>query len=190
MTPWPSRHKAPRREEEEEANQRSAEGRPYNMQVNRQTPPAPPLPPASPAAAAAGNEERRRRRMAAALSAVNDVIYYGLIFRLPSEQCGRQRVGRKGREGKEGEDIWRCGVQCRASGSAVGLIYGWLPGWLVGCLVGAEGRMVGRSSAHRSVRRLVLLCEQISFAPLHVAAIHYHVSCRVRASNNNCIKMK
>ena len=84
--------------------------------------------------------------MAAALSAVNDVIYYGLIFRLPSEQCGRQRVGRKGREGKEGEDIWRCGVQCRASSSAVGLIYGWLLGWLVG----AEGRMVGRS-AHRSV---------------------------------------
>ena len=167
VTPWPSRHKAPRREEEEEeeeeeeANQRSAEGRPYNMQVNRRTPPAPP--PTTLQGRNGGRTEgrrggRRRRRMAAA----NDVIYYGLIFRLPSE-AARERASDVAGSGNASE--WEAGGRRRrrrrsrylAAEKGVHctdlltrcVFGGWLNIWLggredgrsVGCSVGCFGRL-------------------------------------------------
>ena len=76
-------------------------------------------------------------------AAANDVIYYGLIFRLPSERVSQRATEPRGSEWEarkeEGAaDIWRWSAVHRlARCSAVGLIYGWEGGRTsVGRLVG------------------------------------------------------
>ena len=66
-------------------------------------------------------------------AAANDVIYYGLIFRLPSDVALSQRVG-----SKKGRSRYLAVEECSAQTpcSAVGLIYGWEEdGWSVAWLV-------------------------------------------------------
>ena len=90
------------------------------------------------------------------MAAANDVIYYGLIFRLPSEATreGASDVAGSGNAseweaggGGEGADICQRRRECTAQTcslaacSAVGLIYGWEGGWSVGCSVGCFGRL-------------------------------------------------
>ena len=86
-------------------------------------------------------------------AAANDVIYYGLIFRLPSDVALSQRVG-----SKKGRSRYLAVEECSAQTpcSAVGLIYGW-----------EEGRMVGRLVGW--LLWSPLLCEQISFVPFFIA---------------------
>ena len=90
-------------------------------------------------------------------AAANDVIYYGLIFRLPSDVALSQRVG-----SKKGRSSRYLAVECSAQTRSV--FGGWLNIWL-------GGRKDGWS-----VSWLVgwflwspLLCEQISFVPFFIA---------------------
>ena len=78
--------------------------------------------------------------MAAAAATANDVIYYGLIFRLPSERLSerrsRQRVGSQERKKEQISGGRWSAVHSLTPCSAVGLIYGWEEGRMDGRLVG------------------------------------------------------